>query len=291
MSTTKQPGFFASIPASVYSPAFYAGVPHQTFWKGFWYLVRLYLVILALFSLFIFIPLWNNRAELGEGIQNTLNVYPEELVLTLTDSQVSTNVEEPYFISMDEIIPEEWKSDIQEDIENLMVIDTKTPFTAEQFSSYKSVIWIGQDAVYTWKNEGTVEVSSLEGVPDIVIDKTFVDEKIGVLWDRVKVAIPFLAVFTFIVFWVGAVAFRLVYLLILALLVLLMGNIMKISLDYAASYKIALYGVTLSSVLSAAIFLTSSMTGFNGFPFTFTILSLLVIAVNLQKAKAEKLVK
>lgn len=292
-TATAQPGFFASIPASIYSPAFYAGVPQRSFWKGFWYLVRVSLILLLLGSIALLVPVWNNRVAIEDGIKKALNVYPEELVITLQNGQVSTNVEEPYFISIDQILPEKIASELESADglgKNAVVIDTKTPFSEAQFAAYSTITWLGADAVYVAK-DGGVEITSLAEAPDTVIDKIMMDGLINDLAGKIKTLIPAFAVISFIVVFVFVVVIHLIYLLFLSLLVLLMSTIMKFSLDYGASYKVALYGITLSLVYKTLVMTTSGFTGFNGFFMDFTLIALIVVALNLQKAKEQKLLK
>ena len=294
MSKPAAYGFFASLTNSVYSPSFYAALPQKTFWSSIWYLTRVTLLIFLIGTLIALTLLIKNWDSIDQTVVNALNVYPEDLVLTFQDGQMTSNQAEPYFIESQEVLPEQLRDDLLgsgEFPKNIVVIDTVTPFSVEQFEAYDVVIWMAKDTAYIDDDNGGIEANSLSTVPNTIVDKAFVDGKVGTFWDQVKTALPFLAVIGFVVAVLVMVIFRMVYSVVLAVGVLIIGSIMKLALDFEASYKVALHAITLPSFLSMAILLTSRSTGFTGFPFWFTLLSLLIIAVNLQKAKSLKLLK
>ena len=278
-------GFFSSLTHSVYSPAFYAGLSQKTTMASVWYLLRVTLILFLLGALIILIPIVKNWDTIDQSIQNALNVYPEDLVLTFQDGQMTSNQVEPYFIESKEIVPEQWREDFMESTsgefpKNIVVIDTVTPYTQEQYAAYDVLVWLSKDTVYI--EDEAITSRPLSDVPNAVVDKTFVDEKIAIWWGQMKTAIPFLVVLFIVVGVVAITLFRMIYSVILAVGVLIIGSIMKLNLDFEGSYKIALHVITLPSFLALAIMLTSRYTGFYGFPFWFTLLSLLLVAVNLK---------
>ena len=146
-------GFFSSLTHSVYSPAFYAGLSRKTTMASVWYLLRVTLILFLLGALIILIPIVKNWDTIDQSIQNALNVYPEDLVLTFQDGQMTSNQVEPYFIESKEIVPEQWREDFMESTsgefpKNIVVIDTVTPYTQEQFAAYDVLVWLSKDTVY-----------------------------------------------------------------------------------------------------------------------------------------------
>lgn len=296
MTQTPSYGFFSTLTHSVYSPAFYSHLTQKSFWSSVWYLVRVTLILFLLGALIILIPIFKNWDKIDQSVQNALSVYPEELVLTFQDGQMTSNQVEPYFIESRDIVPEEWRDEFLESSsadfpKNLVVIDTITPFNEEQYDAYDAVIWLTKDSAYIEKENGGIESRPLSSVPDSTLDKAFVDEKIAIWWDQMKTSLPILLVLAMVVTVIAIVIYRMVYSLILAVGALIVGSIMKLPLDFGGSYKIALHAITLPSFLSLAIILSSKTTGFYGFPFWFTLLSLLIIVINLQKGKTPKLMK
>ena len=66
--------------------------------------------------------------------------YPKDLVVTVKDGEVSTNVKEPYAI------------DLPFAPEHLLVLDTKA--TAERFNEYKAFVVVGKNTVYYRDDKG-----------------------------------------------------------------------------------------------------------------------------------------
>ena len=98
MSKPAAYGFFASLTNSVYSPTFYATLPQKTFWSSVWYLTRVTLLIFLIGTLIALTLLIKNWDSIDQTVVNALNVYPEDLVLTFQDGQMTSNQAEPYFI-------------------------------------------------------------------------------------------------------------------------------------------------------------------------------------------------
>lgn len=294
------PGFFKSIPSSIYSPSFYAGIAGRSFWKGFWYLAGFTFLLIIAWSIFVvLLPYLANKEKIESSVKEFLNFYPDELVITIQDGKASTNVEEPYFIPMSEVIPSgDWESNFNgeevnfEDM-NLAVIDTKTPFSTEQFLEYKTVIWLTEDTVYVpGESEGSFESFPLSALEqDIVVDKALADQGLQILLDKVMQIVPLLIVPMFIFVFIGLMIFRMIYLLVYALAQLIIFSIMKLPYDYAAAYKVGFYSTTLSSVVTLILAIQSWFPYLNGFFLMPTILSLLVATINLDRAKKEGLIK
>ena len=303
------PGFFKSIPSSIYSPSFYAGIAGRSFWKGFWYLAGVTFLLMVAWSVFvILLPYLANRDKIESSVKAFLNFYPEELVITIQDGKASSNVEEPYFIPFTDIFPneewfqemagDEWEGELNgQDMDlkemNLAVIDTKTPFSAEQFMEYKTIIWLTQDTVYVpGDSEGSFEALPLSTLEeDIVIDKALADQGLQILLHKVMQIVPILIIPMFIFIFIGVMIFRMIYLLIYALAQLIIFSIMKLPYDYAAAYKMGFYSITLSTVGPLLLAIQPWFPQLNGFFLMPTILSLLVATVNLDGAKKAELIK
>lgn len=294
------PGFFKSIPSSVYSPSFYAGIAGRSFWKGFWYLAGVTTLLMIIWSIFVvLLPYLANKDKIETTMKEFLNFYPEELVITIQDGKASTNVEEPYFVPMSDVIPsDQWLEEMSEEEiafedMNLAVIDTKTPFSTEQFLEYKTIIWLTEDTVYVpGDREGSFESFPLSALEqDIVVDKALADQGLQILLDKVMQIVPLLIVPMFIFVFIGLMIYRMTYLLIYALAQLIIFSIMKLPYDYAAAYKMGFYSITLSSVVTLLLAIQPWFPHLNGFFLMPTILSLLVATINLDRAKKDGLIK
>jgi hypothetical protein len=281
-------GFFKSLPASVYSPAFYAGISKRSFWKGFWYMVGCTFLFLLLAALtYVIIPYTTHREQIDATIEKFTHVYPEELEIIIQDGQVTTNVEEPYFVSFQELFAEwEWAQnnpEVFEDVQNLIVIDTVTPYSTTQFLDYQTVAWLGLDALYV-KDDNGIEAIPLADAKDVYINKEMADSAVDTIVTQAKAMLPFFAIFTFVAFLIGLVIFRMIYLMIFAVLMLICTSIMGVPNRFEDNYKIGFYAVTLPTFVSLFMPLVSGYLPIR-IPFLFTLLALIVACVNLDRAR------
>lgn len=302
--TPPAPGFFKSIPASIYSPSFYAGIAGRSFWKGFWFFVGFTFLAMLLGSFVaIGVPYMTHREQIQQTIDDVVHFYPEELVVTIQDGKASTNVEEPYFIKFNDIIPtENWNDAFKEGFEqgmaadgpsidlenfNAVVIDTKTPFSMEKFTEYSAIMWLTEDAVYVISENNKAEAIPLAESEDTVINKTVADEGMDVIWGGIKSFLPIVLVMVFLFTFLFVVIGRMIYLLLFSLIMLIVFSIMKLPYDYAAAYKIGFYAISLSLLVTIAFM----AVGLNGFFLMGTLVSLLVAVINLDQAKKRGLIK
>ncbi|MFA4815519.1 MAG: DUF1189 family protein [Candidatus Gracilibacteria bacterium] len=284
----KAPGFFKSIPSSIYSPSFYAGVASRSFWRGFWYFAGFTALLLLVWTAcIVVIPYFTNATKINETIEKVLHFYPEELVITVQDGKVSTNMEEPYFISLNDVLPiEGWDDRYQ------IVIDTTTPFSMEQLLGYKAIAWLTVDAIYIQGGENSQpEIIPLAEAPDTVINKQVADTSMDTIWQKTKSFIPAVGVVTLIFAFLGILFFRMLYLLIFSLALRIIFSIMKLPYDYGTAYKMGFYAMTLSLLVTLAMAIQPWLPELHPFFLMPTLISLIVVTVNLDRAKKAGLIK
>jgi len=217
-----------------------------------------------------------------------LGYYPSELEITIKNGKVTTNVEEPYFIKM----PEEFKSASNdsenkpaetapnpEEMENLLVIDTKSPLTVDLFKSYKTAALLGHDSLIYYKDSGVVNVQSLSKASDVVINKTQVSSVLSEFMPYIK-ALPIILVpIVFIGVLIGSILGYLVYLIFGALIIWILAMIKNKKLSYSKAYQIGLHAITLGVILESVVFRFYPNLEY---PFLFTIIMLAVVWINLK---------
>jgi hypothetical protein len=258
--------FFKEIRSSVWDREFYASIPTRTFGSALIYITKLgfLLSLIATIGLVITFAPGVNKV-ISNAPEAVKDVYPDELVVTINDGIVSTNVEEPYMIP----IPQGWKQDkMSEDV--LLVIDTKDAFSLQQFNQFHTVAWVTKDAVITRGQNGKIEIQDLRGV-NLTISEQEVMRWVDIISPYFKFLLPILALLLFIGMLIisGTVTIKL---LIVALFVLLLGKLMKKGWNYKLAYKISLFAATLPFALDfLAIIL--------GVPFGFWIYSLVLLVV------------
>ncbi len=270
--------FLRNIKNSVYNPKYYQELLSRPFSYSVKYFFKFALVFSVLFvlsfSVFIFPKV--NR-ELKAFIVESVNDYPDELEVSMKNGSVSTNVEEPYYIK----VPSSWKGGQQQSVnnfENLIVIDTKNEPDLSNLEKYNAALLITEKYIIYKEENGKNTIQSLEGFPDVVINKENVSSFIEKYSPYLKfIYIPL--VFAFFVVSLFFLIFRLIYLFFAALLIWLVASIRGVKIDYWKAYQIGLHLMTLPLIL---ISLTSIK-----FPFAFTVVLLIAAAVNIKNISKE----
>lgn len=278
-------GFFKTLGASLYSPKFYAEIHKHTFGRAFWYFARLALLTSAGIMLMVGVPilavLLGSSGNLDEKI---LTAYPDELVITIDQGKVTTNVEEPYSIPIpfndDELqkFPSEFRA------QNLIVIDTKTPFTSAQFEAYETLAWLTQDSLFFYNSE-EAEIGGypLKNVKKLEINEqavqTFVEKLMGIM----KWLVPMMGLTMWAMLWAGMLVWGLGYALILGVLISILKSMLGQNARYGASYLTALYATTWAVVFNILLTGLNAATGFEPFTFLVTLLTMVAVGWNLQK--------
>lgn len=270
--------FFQKIKNSIYSPSFYSEISQKTLGSAFGYFFLLILLLMVIRSIQpIYTVITDTQPKIKEMVNSAKNFYPKELVVKIKDGKVTTNVEEPYFIPFPFGMGKEIRNESSlGKFYNLVVIDTQTSFSPSQFDKYESAAWLTKDAVY-YKSSNRSEFKSLSDVSDITINKALIDNLIDKVIPWLKFINPVFIVIIVIGFYIAYIS-RLVYLFFLAFLIWLLTKILKKSFTYGQSYKIGLYAMTTGFIAELLL----SFTNFRGFFCMFTIITLIMVAANLQ---------
>lgn len=271
---------FKTIQNSIYSPSFYASIPKKSFKQSIRYFLILILLLSAIHLITLINPsLIETPRQLQGFVQNVINCYPKDLEIKITNGQASTNSDEPYFISNCPTLARN---------QNLVVIDTQTPFSSTKFDEYKVAIWLTKDAVVYRKNKYETSSSSLIRVKDLKLNKAVLNSYRDMLSPWLKLIGPALLLLVFVGIYLGYI-FRLIYLFFIALIIWGFGKVFKKPLTYGQAYKVGLYAITLGLIVELPVSLTSRWSQFYEFPFIVTILTLGVVWMNLLWPK--KLIK
>ncbi|MGE5042090.1 MAG: DUF1189 family protein [Candidatus Levyibacteriota bacterium] len=274
-------GFLNTIRNSIFSPEFYASIPKKSAFSALGYFLLLSLLLTIIQSVQPFMAFVNyGQPEIQKFVNQAAEAYPSGLEVTIQKGQVHTNVQEPYVIPLP-------GNDNNGTYKNLVVIDTKTPYSSSQFNAYRTVAWVGKDTVFmVGDNNGQIKTVDLSKVSDFKLNRTSVDSFITQVKPWLKVITPVVAVGIILGLFMLHV-FRLLYLLFLALLIWLLAKIMKKNQSYGVSYKMGMYAMTLGMVLEVVF----DFAHFSGFPFLFTLVALGVVTINLNPAPAAPTVK
>lgn len=273
-------GFLKTLRSSIYNPEFYSGLKNQSFASSLKYFFTLILVLAALNTLILSYELAVKvPGEVKNFVSQSVNSFPADLKVDIDEGQVTTNVTEPFFIPFPQ-----FKEDVnRENLNNILVIDTKTAFSASQFNQYKTLFWLTRDSLFYQNREFDQRSIDLSKVENFKINRAFVLDLVGKINPWLNWIGPFLILAVFIGLFLG-LSFKLVYFLFLAVLIYFLSSIFKWGLNYSASYKSAIYASTLSLFVDLILFNTGIYTGFYGFPFLFTLTSLCIATINLQNS-------
>lgn len=268
---------FEKIKNSIYSPKYYSEVIAKPFSYSFKYLLVFALLFALVFTIGMTIKFVPVIKMLQEKAPQLANYFPQELTVTIKDGKATTNVQEPYFIKAPQN-PND-KNNVQSDMENLIVINTKDKFDVDTFKSYKTFILLTADSVVYADKDNKITINSLSSIKDFKLDR-------GQVVSFINMAKPLLAILYPIVF-VGAyiggflvVLLQMVYLIFGALLIWLVAKIKGIKLGYKKSYIVGM------QLMTAAIIITSVLGAISQkltFTFLFSILLILSAALNLKR--------
>ncbi len=279
-------GFFKTIGASLYSPAFYAIVGKRTFGNAAWYVARLAVLYALILSVAIVGPI---VAKVGQDFfavfqSEVVELYPNDLIITIEEGKATTNQPEPIIISLP--TSSEFKKGFKEGLgrENVLVIDTQTPFSSEEFESYNTFAWLTGDSLFFYNaSKKGMEGYPLKTTKSVEITK----EKVQKLGEKVtsilKWALPMIWVLTIVFIAVGLWIIALLYGLVLGVLISILKSIFHQNASYAESYITALYATTWVYVSQITLQGIHRATGFEPFTLMVTLLTLIAVGWNLKK--------
>lgn len=264
-------GYLNKIKYSIYSPSFYSTLPKIKGGEAFKYFLLL-IIPLSLIQLILIIPdFLSLNKEVPTFISQAMSKYPKGLEVKITDGKASSNVEEPYFV----------RSSEKSRLSNILVIDTKTPYSSQQFADYDTTAWLTRDTLFV-KDTSQTRVIDLKNIGNITINEATINGLI----QKLSPYFPLLGVALILFTGLGlflAYMFKLLYLLFLAVLIWGVAKIFKWNFKYGQSYRIGLFAITLPLLVDLIVSSSSKWTHFYGFPFMFTIISLVVVIINFTK--------
>lgn len=285
----KARGFFRLLSKTVYSPETYAEVVAKPTGKMVAFFLKFALILLLISvvaSISSFIKAGESiTGKLPTTIDTALDVIPSTLQVHIVDGKVSTNAKEPVYIKAS-------SSNSNKQFQNLVVIDTKTPFTAEQFQNYHTVAWLTKDSVIYYSQydaspgaspqASNIQVAPLTDVKNVTLSKAYLQSLVNKYKPWLRFLLPLLGILGLIGLYLFH-AGKLIYLFFPALVLLLGAKLMKVNIRYRQAYRVAIFASVPVFVLQT-IFRDVVHTPWP--TFTTTALILIVALVNLGKAKS-----
>lgn len=267
--------FFTLLRGSFYGPDAYLAVRGKSAGSALSYAL-LAAVIVAIYPVISIATVVYQFAG-SEFVDKVAEIYPEELVITMKDGVISTNVEEPYFID----IPAEWGDLKKEDFKHLVVFDTKRDVSIDEIEEYRSAVVVTDTHLYAQDEREMRAVDMSESKDNFEISREAVTKFANAAKPIVKgviIALPFLLA----VFVVGfqMIGYFIIGLLA-ALIVMLIAKLNGFAFTYGESYVVALYAFIPVAFLDAFTDILSAGNMFLLSALAFVI----IVATNLSSAK------
>jgi len=266
---------FEEIGKSIYSPSYYSNLRNERFFASFSYFISVAIIVslvaTAVITLRVFPLAKTTLQNLGPEV---IERFPEGLIITIKDNQISTNS------SGSVAIPFDLGSSTLKLPTNFLVIDTANPFDETRFKNASTVLYLTKDTIYAANEDGGIEQSEKVEIPDVVIDRASV-----LRWSHDLVPLlswlPF--VFVFAIFFAGLWLSSLVLmeLILGALVIMLASRARGVALSYKESYQIGLHAITLRLLLGIVAVLGSGLlAAFVFIPFLGVVISFIIFWIN-----------
>ncbi len=272
--------FIEHIQKSIFSPEYYRELlerPSSYSWKYYWSFTMLLSVFMTIASTIPLVPLVNNA--LNDLTKNVVAYYPNELVVHIDKGEASTNVSEPYYLTMPNVMREHVATTT--DLLYLGVIDTHAQVSVEQFRAYKAAFWISKEYLVADDGSGGIRFTKYGPLLTYTLNKQAVQNMLNSVEPFFKFIPPILVLIIFIAMLLSF-TLNLLYLLFGALLVMLMGKLMKQNWSYGTAYRLCLHATTLPLIVGLAFSLLP--IGGGNIPFFSTVLLLVVVYANFYKS-------
>lgn len=182
-------------------------------------------------------------------------IYPDELVLTIKDKKILTNVEEPYFIA----IPREMGI-LKKEAKYLVAIDTSADIA--DFEKYQSLFLLSKEFVAMKDNSTGYKVQPLaEILKDVPDGATIKNSDFDALTARLNPYLYYLypaayaGIVLLLTIWPLFIAGlgllgRSIMLVLYSLLLFIFAKILRRGLTYKNIYQMSMHGLTISIVIS-----------------------------------------
>jgi hypothetical protein len=251
-------GFFQEIYDSIVNFDGYRTWQNQTFGKNLWYLFRLLLLTTLISVLPVFVLLVSQSSKLPkiitQGKQAVATAYPKELVLTIKNGQLSTNVTEPYYYDLPKNLSGE-----TEVTKHLITIATAAQ--VEDYEKYNTAVLVTKSAVvYPKSGSSQKEVMFLKEIKDGKIDYqnyTKVVRQLDPYWNYIyPIFWVFVVALVLLVPFLGAglgILGQLFYFIFIGGIVWLLAKAFKVDKSFGQIYRILMHASTLPILFFTAL--------------------------------------
>jgi hypothetical protein len=282
--------FFYSFKRSAFDISYYRDIVKVPFVFSLKYLYILLFFVSLFGSLRLAVPLALSIPLVPENVEKfktyVRTAYPAELEIQVQNGELSTNVQEPYYIDL----PDQQKQTNGE-YKHMITIDTEGQI--ENYADYSTLVLVTKKSVAypDRSNKGTYRVASLDQIKKpVTINKkiydSFLDEVFPYLQYVTAAVVIFIILLVFVLPFITAVFVMLgymLYLLVIGVLLWFISSIFKTELTYGKVYQLSMHGITLPILFTTLLGLFSIQV-----PYIFTAGLLLWMVVILAQLKPVK---
>lgn len=239
-----------NIIKNLFSLTYYSEVLAGT--KRFRWLLAIFIIAVFISiqsSIFMFTKVYPVvKALEKKAIASIQEIYPDELQITIKNGIASTNVTEPYYISVRQETLENLFSLKEDDSTKskirLLAIDTKGK--ADDFEQYQSLALLTQTSVVYYDNK-EIKIYPLRDIQDLTINKQIILSKIKEINNKFHVSsiLNILVLLSPLLILLGAFLGQLIAFLFFAIPVYIMVRINQLPNGYSDSFR---YGVLVSFI-------------------------------------------
>jgi hypothetical protein len=269
---------FTAIHDSIYNPTFYRELPSKSLGYSWKYYSAFALLVVIFLTIISSIPLIGSANRVvREFPQKFFAYYPDNFEFSIANGVLTTNAVEPYTLPIPLPLRVIAKED---DIADLVVFDTKTPFSLEQFNAYHSLIWVGGKQFAYREKDTSVRVQGFAPKTNITVNEKELHTMESLISPYYRFIGPVivLSVFTGLLVALGV---NFLYLLLGAVFIFVLLRFMKKELSYAKCYQVGLHAMTLPVLVY--VVLATTPFALSGLPFSSTIIMLVIVYINFRE--------
>lgn len=225
-------------------------------------LAVLFTMVNSLFSTIQILP--KLKKGINDALDYALNMYEDDLVITIEKGVLSVNKDEPY------IIPLSTTEETSSVAKNLIVFDSDAGLDDLE-ETYDTLILVNGTNILA-KSSSDISVMPIKDIPDTTITK----ENLVSVVTRIRFLTKFAPYIVGILFILATfsyyLGYRLIYLFLVGAFLWVIGTVRKLKFSYSKYYKIALHTMSLPLTVG----LVNSITAANiYFPSWFFLLNLI----------------
>lgn len=267
--------FFKTLILSFISPHYYATLLKKplSFSFQYYFVFQLFFALLATtyIALRFFLPYRDFVEHLPENI---VQLYPDELIVSINNGQVSTNVHEPYHIPSSVVYPlmntleQVSTSSAHRDFENILIIDTHA--TAENMHNYQTWSLLSWDS-FMYRQNNHIETIPLTTIQNTTISEETAQSLSIQLQPFSRHMVHILSLFVFMGIFMEGVS-RLTSILLASVFLGLLVRLLRKKLPWSKSFQLILHTAPLIQTIVAILWITHT---YYWFPFMNMVLNII----------------